>query len=147
MAVCWPMRPDGFVVVDDDFAQVLAGHWSRGWSIRRANDGQQRPILVIPNGTRWGQRVRLARLITQSPPHLFPQHRNGDVLDCRKANLRLVGSRGRAGGDKGLSSVHLVRPRELILDGLEVQQCDHHCRFSVAPGCGLPLQNTKPPAS
>lgn len=102
MAVSLPVRPDGFVVVDDDFAQVLARHWRRGWSIRRAIDGQHRPTLVIPNGTRWGQRVRLARLVTQAPPHLFPKHLNGDVLDCRRANLRLVPIRSEAGVPDGV---------------------------------------------
>jgi hypothetical protein len=91
------MRPEGYVLVDEDFARALARHWRRGWSIRRENTGQNRPSLVMPNGARWGQRVRLARLVTQAPPHLFPQHINGDVLDCRRSNLRLVVSRGEAG--------------------------------------------------
>ncbi|WP_341703840.1 hypothetical protein [Ferrovibrio sp.] len=91
-----PMHPDGFVIVDDDFAAALLKCWRRGWSIRRERQGLQRPELIMPNGG-WGQRARLARLVTQAPPHRFPQHINGDVLDCRRQNLRLVASRGEAG--------------------------------------------------
>lgn len=97
MAVRLRMQPEGFVIVDEDFAQVLARHWRQDWSIRRERSGLHRPALVMPNGKRWGDRVRLARLVTHAPPHLFPQHLNGDVLDCRRSNLRLVVSRGEAG--------------------------------------------------
>lgn len=97
MAVRLRMQPGGFVIVDEDFARVLAQHWQRDWSIRLVPGGLRRPALVMPNGKRWGERVRLARLVTHAPPQLFPQHLNGDVLDCRRANLRLVVSRGEAG--------------------------------------------------
>src|SRR3546814_6172038 len=97
MPVHLPMHPDGFVVVDDDFAAALLKDWRRGWRIEAAGLDLPRPVLVIPNRKRWGIRARLARLVTQAPPHLFPQHINGDVLDCRRKNLRLVVSRGEAG--------------------------------------------------
>jgi hypothetical protein len=97
MAIRLPMRPEGYVLVDEDFARMLARHWRKDWHIRRANSGERRPLLVVPNGKRWGEQARLARLVTQAPPHLFPQHINGDVLDCRRSNLRLVMSRGEAG--------------------------------------------------
>lgn len=99
MPVCLPMRPEGFVLVDDDVAAVLAACWRSGWTIRRANTGEHRPELIIPNGKRWGQRARLARLVTHAPPNLFPQHLNGDVLDCRRANLWLAFSRGAVAAD------------------------------------------------
>jgi hypothetical protein len=97
MPVRLPMRPEGSVLVDDDVAAVLARHWRRGWYIHRNYDGLHRPVLVIPQRRGEAERIRLARLISQAPPHLFPQHLNGDVLDCRRENLRLVVSRGRAG--------------------------------------------------
>ncbi|HEX6957766.1 MAG TPA: hypothetical protein VF194_07250 [Ferrovibrio sp.] len=97
MPVLIPMEPEDHVIVDEDFAQVLARHWRRGWSIRREPQGLRRPALIIPNGMRWKDRVRIARLVTHAPPNRFPQHLNGDVLDCRRANLRLVVSRGEAG--------------------------------------------------
>lgn len=97
MAVRLRMQPEGFVIVDEDFAQVLARYWRRDWAIRLVPGGLRRPALVMPNGKRWGERVPLARLVTHAPPHLFPQHLNGDVLDCRRENLCLVVSRGEAG--------------------------------------------------
>lgn len=97
MAVRLRMQPEGFVIVDEDFAQVMARYWRRDWAIRLVPGGLRRPALVMPNGKRWGERVRLARLVTRAPLNLFPQHLNGDVLDCRRSNLRLVPIRSEAG--------------------------------------------------
>lgn len=91
------MRPEGFVVVDDAIAVLLLPHLRQLWHIRRKPGGLERPVLIRHDGTRWGEQVLLARWITRAPPCRFPQHLNGDVLDCRRVNLRLVVSRGEAG--------------------------------------------------
>lgn len=101
MAVRLQMWPDGFVIVDEDVAVALSKHCRRGWYIHRNYDGLHRPVLVMPQRRGGAKRIRLARLITQAPPNLFPQHLNGDVLDCRRVNLRLTASRGEAGVAEG----------------------------------------------
>jgi hypothetical protein len=83
--------------VDPDFADWIDRNWRKGWALRRTNGGHRRPELIIP-GPRGGERrYRVARLICNAPPGLFPQHLNGDVMDCRRSNLRLIRSRGEAG--------------------------------------------------
>lgn len=97
MPVHLPIRPEGFVVVDDAVAAVLLPYLRQLWHIRRKPGGLDRPVLIRRDGTRWGEQVLLARWIARAPPDRFTQHLNGDVLDCRRANLRLVVSRGEAG--------------------------------------------------
>lgn len=43
----------------------------------------------LPNGEREQQTLRMHRIILAAPKGLFVDHRNGDGLDNRKANLRL----------------------------------------------------------
>jgi len=102
---------------------VLSRHWRKGWSIRRAADGQHRPELFTPGKSGWPKRARLARLVTDAPSHLFPQHRNGDVLDCRRANLRLVVSRGRPAKGSPPFFTGKISPNEVL-----ASQCSgSHC--------------------
>jgi len=86
-----------YVLIDTDVADWMIRHWRPGWSVRRTSNGNRRPELVIPSLGGKERRFRLARLICNAPPYLFPQHLNGNVLDCRRVNLRLIRSRGEAG--------------------------------------------------
>ena len=85
------------VAVDKAFADWLVRHWGMAWSIHRDTAGNRRPILVLPMPTGRGKTFRLARLVTGAGKRQYPQHLNGNVMDCRRANIRLIAERGEAG--------------------------------------------------
>ena len=91
------IRSGGHVLVDAHFADWLLQCWGERWAVRRDTHGQRRPLLMLPYPAGKWTDYRLARLVSRAPPNLFPKHLNGDVMDCRRANLALVRSRGEAG--------------------------------------------------
>ena len=88
------MTCGGEVLVDDRVAYVLMG-----LRISRNTIGNRRPVISIPRGAgKWPLTVPLAHLIAHCRgTGFFVQHLNGDVLDCRHANLKRVRTRGEAG--------------------------------------------------
>jgi hypothetical protein len=88
---------DETVVVDDAVARFLASYLSKGWGLYRGYGGLRRPIIYQPQRNKEQPPViPLARWIMRAAPDQFPQHHDGDVLNCLRSNLYLDGSRGRA---------------------------------------------------
>ena len=78
----------GYVAIVDKsaWAKLRKFHWythiSRGKG-RAAGEPYARATIN-------GKKVYLHRLITNCPPHLFPDHKNHQTLDCRAENLEVV---------------------------------------------------------
>src|SRR3954464_1039854 len=70
-----PLR--GHAIIDDADAHLVAG---RTWYLDASGYAQSETK----------ERVRLHRLLMQPPFGFEVDHRNGDKLDCRRANMRIV---------------------------------------------------------
>lgn len=105
MAKALSLKNGEHVIVDDAFADWLVRHWGMGWSVHRGTNGNRRPILLLPRPTGEGKAFQLARVVSGAAQRQYPQHLNGNVMDCRHANLRLVKERGEA----GYTEPHAVR--------------------------------------
>ncbi|MDP2123289.1 MAG: hypothetical protein Q8J92_02810 [Parvibaculum sp.] len=82
-----------YLLLDDCAAQWLI---RRGRNIYRASAGHRRPFFIM-RGRGKAFTVQVARWRVggyQSPA--FAKHLNGDVLDCRRANLQRVFTAGEA---------------------------------------------------
>lgn len=95
------------------------GEWLRRHGVRiyRTRVGLCRPFFCIRvEHGRWPQTIAIARWIVGGyRTGMFAKHLNGNVLDCRRANLEPVRTRGEAGGciPPGDDPLLLVRsPRE-----------------------------------
>lgn len=101
---------EGMVAVDDSTYPILCGH--RWWLSR---SGHGRPYTSIPKEDRkqggpWC--AYLARLLTRAVPGVhMVQHINGNTLDCRMSNLRLVSASSPDRGQAG----HPMKPKNQLL--------------------------------
>ena len=86
------------LVVDD-----RVGRWliRNDFRIYRTMSGHCRPFFRIRyNPTRWPVDVAVARWIVGGyRTGMHAKHLNGDVMDCRKVNLKAVRTRGEAVSD------------------------------------------------
>ena len=91
MAYALPLvDADECIIVDDKVAKLICRYdWRIGPRYNRI--GNPRPHAFLP------KQVYLARLLTDAKKGQFVQHLNGNTLDCRLENLRLVATRGEAG--------------------------------------------------
>lgn len=94
--VAWPLRDGSCVLLDADVAACIP---RISFTIFRAGCGLRRP-QIAERGRPWGEaeRAPLARIIMQAKPGEWVLHVNGDVLDCRRGNMRLVKNRAAAEG-------------------------------------------------
>lgn len=75
------------IVDDEDFEKLNHQKWffgARGYAIRTEHRG------YTPEGKRLTGTIWMHREIMQTPEGLFTDHVNGDTLDNRKSNLRVV---------------------------------------------------------
>ena len=92
------------------------GQWLRrnGFRIYRTRVGLCRPFFRFPvECGKWPRTVPIARWIVGGYcTGMFAKHLNGNVLDCRRANLEPVRTRGEAGGciPPGGDPLLLARP-------------------------------------
>lgn len=82
MTIKIPLTQNKFALIDaEDFGKISAHSWcyhQSGYAFRGMRIGGKNQI------------IRMHREITQAPQELEVDHINGDKLDNRKANLRLV---------------------------------------------------------
>lgn len=79
-----PLGNGGCAIVDAADAQIVSGvNWSRIDSQRK--DGA---IVSYARGTLDGRKVSMHRLVLGTPSGMDTDHKNGDGLDNRRANLR-----------------------------------------------------------
>ncbi len=95
MAIRLPLHLSAgeYVTVDDRAAAILEPYLRSGFRIVRAGGGLHRPAIYQPQpgGVRRPY-IRLARWVMRAQADQFPQHHDGDVLNCQRANLYLHGS-------------------------------------------------------
>ena len=85
---------DRTIFIDTFLYPVLSRY---RWYIPKSQyAGNPRPFTTVTKDGKISQ-LRLARVITKAPHGLFPKHLNGNFLDCRRANLKLVSWRDEAG--------------------------------------------------
>lgn len=119
-----PITNDAETILVDDttFPRLSQFRWYRDRS------GNGRPYTILPkedrpaHGGAW--RLYLCRLLTKAQPKVhMVQHINGNVLDCRRSNLRLLSAnspdRGKAGYavDRGGSDYPLLPSMEVLTKG------------------------------
>lgn len=94
LAVRWPLKDGSGVLLDPDVYAHLAGKWS----LYRQSAGSRR-VIVVQRRKPWGkaERAMLDRVIMGAREGQWVVHLNGDVADCRRANMRLTTSRLEAG--------------------------------------------------
>ncbi|TNC95030.1 MAG: hypothetical protein FD119_2817 [Stygiobacter sp.] len=86
--------PDLIIIVDADLLPTLSpSKWRMG---SYSSIQENRPYTLIKAGdrSRWPKRVYLARLITGAGEYQMVQHRDGNRLNCRRSNLRVVSTLG-----------------------------------------------------
>lgn len=107
-----PITNDAETILVDDttFPRLSQFRWYRDRS------GNGRPYIILPkedrpaHGGAW--RLYLCRLLTRAQPKVhMVQHINGNVLDCRRSNLRLLSAHSP---DRGKAS-HPMNPERLSL--------------------------------
>lgn len=74
------------IIVDLCDAELLEGHC---WSSFRHASRENGSVYAVAS-IKGKKGVRLHRLITNAPKGVFVDHRNGNTLDNRRSNLRLV---------------------------------------------------------
>jgi hypothetical protein len=80
-----PLSQGNFAVIDREDSALVS---SRRWIVSRGTKRNGMPGRIYAIST--VEPVLLHRLIVgPPPPDVFVDHRNGDGLDCRRANLRL----------------------------------------------------------
>ena len=110
-----PIRndPSEFILVDDNTFPTLSRFiWYR------AGCGKGRPYTIVPKDQRNNNNAGawclfLCRILTKAKAHTnLVQHKNGNVLDCRMSNLRLVSALSPERGQAG----HPLKPKpQLVL--------------------------------
>jgi hypothetical protein len=89
------VNSDRTIVIDTSLYSVLSRY---RWYIPKSQyAGNPRPFTTVRKDGKVRQ-LRLARAITKAPQGLYPKHLDGNFLDCRRANLKLVTWRDDAGG-------------------------------------------------
>ena len=91
MATYLPIKNeiDRCILIDDEDAPVLSRyHWYTPIDPKAI----PRPYTWIQQEGKHPKTPRLARILTKAKRGQYVQHINGDPLDCRKENLRLVES-------------------------------------------------------
>jgi len=94
-------RDGAFVMIDRDVAEWLTRMRYRVTIPERRKIGNCRPRVCIkdPKSGTWTNK-NLSRVVANPPRRLYVQHLNGDLLDCRRENLRLTGSKAVAGAGR-----------------------------------------------
>lgn len=89
----------GFVAVvdDEDFERVS----HRSWQARPAHGWDSRLFYAKYTDHRTEGAVLLHRLILGAPPGVRVDHKDGDGLNCRRANMRLATSAQNAWNTRG----------------------------------------------
>jgi hypothetical protein len=86
------------ILIDAELYPILSMHT---WRVPGGRYPQlPRPFTYQPDESGRAKAIFLARALTHAGENEFPQHLNGDRLDCRRANLRLAATRGEAGKSK-----------------------------------------------
>jgi len=82
-----------YAIVDDDDYEKLSQHRWYGWTNKK-----DKKHYVRTNVTRNGKRtnVMLQRMVINPKSNEKVQFRNGNPLDCRKSNLRILKIKERA---------------------------------------------------
>jgi len=82
-----PLTKGEFAVVSEiDYARV--SQWS--WQYQSDSNPYAKRTSTSPDGARHS--VYLHRFVMNAPAGLIVNHNNGDTLDCRRGNLKLVSS-------------------------------------------------------
>ena len=106
-AVRIPLTKGQFALVDvADLERVGAWRWSA-----TSNCGQWYAVRVAA-----GKRVYLHRYLLDNPDGIV-DHINGDPLDCRSANLRVVDARGNAANRRKVKKAASSRFVGVVWDG------------------------------
>jgi hypothetical protein len=80
-----PTTQGDALLLDQADAQLLAQ-----FTIGRATGGDRRPVVNLPQGSR-PKRPPVARFLCgPMPTWNIVQHINGDVMDCRRSNMRVA---------------------------------------------------------
>jgi len=94
-----PLHPHGRAVVDRDALPAIRaipaiGTRGQRWKINTATLYRPRAFAWVKNkGSTWPCPVQMERLCCDWEAGTFIRHRNGNTLDCRRANLELVGDK------------------------------------------------------
>ena len=101
------VNDDRRILIDADLFPVLSRH--RWYLSKEPYSLAPRPYTFARDaeGRKRGQ--VLARLVSHAGKGEYVEHRNGDSLDCRRQNLRLVGTKEGAGPSRACPDTYLTR--------------------------------------